>query len=98
MGDLARLAAEPSEHQRNIWWQWIAIRDEPILLDSGSLAWMGWCPLCDEEKDEEQITARFDFRRGLLYCENGDDGRACFKQRSMSLNNVLVRMSESGQR
>jgi hypothetical protein len=101
MGELARLAAEPSEHQRDLWWSYIAITDEPMLSESGALVWMGWCPLCDTQKSDDRITARFDFRRGLLYCDANEEtgGRACFEQRSMSLNNVLVRMGQqSGQR
>lgn len=98
MGELARLAAEPSEHQKNLWWEFVAIKDEPVLVDSGTFLWMGWCPLCDEERDEECLTARFDFRRGLLYCDKRDDGKACFGKRSMSLTNVLVRMGDRGQR
>lgn len=95
MGDLAMMAAQPSEYQRNVWWEFIAITDEPVLTESGALVWMGWCPLCDKDQLEDRLTARFDFRRGLLYCEA--EGGPCYKQRSMSLNNALVRMS-SGQR
>lgn len=100
MGEFARLAAEPSEHQKGLWWDFIAIKDEPVLSDSGTLLWMGWCPLCDHEHSEDRITARFDFRRGLLYCDADEETRrACFGQRSMSLSNVLVRMgTQSGQR
>lgn len=97
MGEFARLAAEPSEHQKKLWWDHIAMRDEPVMLDSGAFVWMGWCPLCDAAHREDHITARFDFRRGLMYCENGDDGRACFKRRSISLSNLLVRMATDGQ-
>jgi hypothetical protein len=101
MGEFARLAAEPSEHQKALWWDFIAIKDEPMLSDSGALVWMGWCPLCDEVRSDDRITARFDFRRGLLYCDANEEttGRACFEQRSMSLSNVLARMGhQSGQR
>lgn len=97
MGELLKLAAQPSEHQRSLWWQYIAI-EEPVMTGTGTYVWMGWCPLCDKMKSEHMITARFDFRRGIMYCENGEGGRACFDKRSISLNNLLVRMGESGQR
>lgn len=95
MGDFAILAAQPTEHQKQLWWEYIAIQEEPVLVGA-TLVWCGWCPLCDKKQSPDDFTARFDFRRGLLYCENGEDGRACFKQRSMSLNNVLVSMGQSG--
>lgn len=95
MGELARLAAEPSEHQRGLWWDFIALQDEPVLTDTGTFLWMGWCPLCDVVRSDENLTARFDFRRGLLYC---DAEPKCFDQRSMSLTNVIARMGQSGQR
>jgi hypothetical protein len=95
MGELARMAAEPSEHQRKLWWEFIALKDEPVLMDSGTFLWMGWCPLCDVVRSDEHITARFDFRRGLLYC---DADEKCFEQRSMSLTNALMRMGTRGQR
>lgn len=95
MGEFARLAAEPTEHQKRLWWEFIAI-EEPVLGDSGTFLYMGWCPLCDPTRDPECVTARFDFRRGLLYCDKNEDGKACFKKRSMSLTNVLVRMGSRG--
>lgn len=95
METVAMLAAKPSEHQKSLWWEFIAIKDEPVLMGN-ALVWMGWCPLCDEVRDEENLTARFDFRRGLLYCEASE--RSCFDKRSMSLSNALVEMGKHGQR
>jgi hypothetical protein len=91
------MLAQPSEHQKELWWKFIVMKDDPVPVGE-SLVWMGWCPLCDEKHDKDAITARFDFKRGLLYCENGEGGRSCHGKRSMSLSNVLVRMEQSGQR
>lgn len=93
METVTEMLAKPSEHQKQAWWEFIALKDEPVLYCS-SLVWCGWCPLCDHEHDEENLTARFDFRRGLLYCENGEGGKSCHGKRSMSLNNALVKMGK----
>lgn len=93
MTTVAEMLAQPSEHQKRVWWEYVAIKDEPIMHGS-AFVWCGWCPLCDNERSEENLTARFDFRRGLMYCENGEDERSCHGKRSMSLNNVLVRMGQ----
>lgn len=93
METVATMLAQPSEHQKQTWWDYVAIQDEPVLHGT-ALVWCGWCPLCDEVKSDENLTARFDFRRGLMYCENGKDGKSCHGKRSISLNNVLVRMGQ----
>jgi len=83
--DIDNRSPEPSEAQRELWWQYV--------IASAGVEWNGWwlghCPLHDRDGvDDELPTAQFNFIHGAMRCLGEP---SCLAPKSvMSLTNVLV--------